>query len=90
MFWFKTKFNKWPKVDTCGEVQQFIDTMCEEYHVPPIKVIIRSTSWVEWFAGRVSSLALFGLMKARRMLVLGDTSSLTAKNAEFLVTREIP
>lgn len=40
--------------------------------------------------GRVSSLALFGLMKARRMLVLGDTSSLTGKNAEFLVTREIP
>ena len=51
MFWFKTNFNTWPKVDTCGEVQQFIDTMCEEYQVPPIKIIIRSTSWVEWFAG---------------------------------------
>ena len=52
MFWFKMNFDKWPKVDTCGEVQQFIDMMCEEYHVPPIKVIIRSTYWVEWFAGK--------------------------------------
>ena len=51
MFWFKTQFDKWPKVDTCGEVQHFIDMMCEEYQVPPINVIIRSTSWVEWFAG---------------------------------------
>ena len=89
MFWFKTDFNKWPKVDTCGEVQQFIDTMCEEYQVPPIKVIIRSTNWVEWFAGRVSSPALFGLMKVKRMLILEDILSLTAKNAEFLVKKEI-
>ena len=90
MFWFKTNFKKWPKVDTCGEVQQFIDTMCEEYQVPPIKIIIRSTSWVEWFAGRVSSPVHFGRMKVKKMLILGDILSLTAKNVEFLAKREIP
>ena len=37
-----------------------------------------------------SSLALFGLVKVRKMLILGDISSLTAKNAEFLVKRKIP
>ena len=52
MFSKKNSFINWPKVDTCREVQQFIDVMCEEYQVPPIKVIIRSTNWVEWFAGK--------------------------------------
>jgi len=52
MFSKKNSFLNWPKIDTCREVQQFIDEMCEEYHVPPIKVIIRSTNWVEWFAGK--------------------------------------
>jgi len=39
---------------------------------------------------RASSLALFGLMKVRKMLILEDISSLTATNAEFLLKREIP
>lgn len=45
------KRKKWPKIDTCSEVQQFIDRMCELYDVPQIKVIVKSKKWVEWFAG---------------------------------------
>ncbi len=50
MFSQKKSSKKWPKVDTCGEVQQFIDEMCQEYHVPSIKVIIKSAYWIECFA----------------------------------------
>ena len=41
----------WPKVDSCSEVQIVIDAMCVKYEVPPIKVIVKSQKWVEWFAG---------------------------------------
>jgi len=50
MFW-KKSFKKWPKVDSCSEVQHFINKMCLDYKVPPIHVIIKSKKWVEWFAG---------------------------------------
>ena len=39
------KRKKWPKIDTCSEVQQFIDRMCELYDVPQIKVIVKSKKW---------------------------------------------
>ena len=42
----------WPKIDSCSLVQQFIDQMCTKYEVPPIKVIVKSQKWVEWFAGK--------------------------------------
>ena len=48
---WKTKIKKWPKIDSCSEVQAFVDQMCLEYDVPAIKVIVKSKSWVEWFAG---------------------------------------
>jgi len=49
----------WPKVDSGSEVQIFIDSMCAEYEVPPIKVIVRSKKWVEWFAGEGVSACAF-------------------------------
>ena len=50
MFW-KSKRKNWPKIDSCSEVQTFVDQMCLEYDVPSIKVIVKSKNWVEWFAG---------------------------------------
>ncbi len=58
MFW-KNNFKKWPKVDSCSEVQNFIDQMCLVYEVPPIKVIIKSKKWIEWFAGKGVSACAF-------------------------------
>ena len=49
MFW-KKRTKKWPKVDSCSEVQYFIDQMCLDYKVPQIKVIVKSKKWIEWFA----------------------------------------
>lgn len=49
MFW-KKRTKKWPKVDSCSEVQYFIDQMCLDYEVPQIKVIVKSKKWIEWFA----------------------------------------
>ena len=46
-------------MDSCGDVQSFIDRMCEEYDVPPIKVIVKSSSWVQWFAGEGVSACAF-------------------------------
>ena len=48
---FNNKTKSWPKIDSCNEVQEFIDNMCHEHAVPSINVIIKSPSWVEWFAG---------------------------------------
>ena len=48
---FTNKKRSWPKVDSCSDVQSVIDVMCAEYEVPPIKVIVKSQKWVEWFAG---------------------------------------
>ena len=88
MFLFWKDFNEWPKVDTCEEVQQFIDTMCEEYQVPAIKVIIRSTSWVEWFAGKDVIAFSFWPHEGEEDADFGRyIVYLTGKNAEFLVTR---
>ena len=42
----------WPKIDTCGETQEFVNQMCIEYDVPFIKVIVKSKKWIEWFAGK--------------------------------------
>ena len=42
----------WPKVDSGSEVQRFIDSMCAEYEVPPIKVFIKSKRWIDWFVGK--------------------------------------
>jgi hypothetical protein len=50
-FFKRAKQILWPKVDSCSEVQSFIDAMCVKYEVPPIKVIVRSKQWIEWFAG---------------------------------------
>ncbi len=44
--------SSWPKVDSCSEVQRFIDAMCAEYEVLSIKVIVRSKQWISWFAGK--------------------------------------
>jgi len=51
MFSFRKNFNEWPKVSNCEEVQAFVDQMCEEYNVPPIKVMIKSSGWMDWFSG---------------------------------------
>lgn len=56
---FTKQIRKWPKVDSCSEVQQFIDAMCAEYEVPPIKVIVKSKEWVQWFAGEGVSACAF-------------------------------
>ncbi len=48
MFW-KRRTKKWPKVDSCSEVQHFIDQMCLDYEVPPIHVIVKSKKWMDWF-----------------------------------------
>jgi hypothetical protein len=49
----------WPKIDSCNEVQEFVNQMCSEYDVPFIKVIVKSTKWVEWFAGEGVSACAF-------------------------------
>jgi len=49
----------WPKVDSCSDVQAFVDAMCKEYDVPPIEVMIKSTKWIEWFAGQKSAACAF-------------------------------
>ncbi len=56
---FSNKYKSWPKVDSCSDVQSFVDSMCETYKVPPIKVIVKSTNWVEWFAGEGVSACAF-------------------------------
>ena len=56
---WKSKIKKWPKIDSCSEVQAFVDQMCIEYDVPAIKVIVKSTRWVEWFAGAGVSACAF-------------------------------
>ena len=55
----KKEKKRWPKIDSCKEVQQFIDEMCKDYSVPPIKVIVRSKNWVERFAGKGVSACAF-------------------------------
>jgi len=49
----------WPKVDSCSDVQKFVDSICSEYDVPNIKVMVKSKGWVEWFAGNGSSACAF-------------------------------
>ena len=58
MFW-KKETKKWPKVDSCSEVQHFIDQMCLEYEIPPIHVMVKSKKWMEWFAGLGTSACAF-------------------------------
>ena len=49
----------WPKVDSCSDVQAFVDAMCKEYDVPLIQVIVKSKNWVTWFAGEGVSACAF-------------------------------
>ena len=76
------KRKKWPKIDTCSEVQQFIDRMCELYDVPQIKVIVKSKRWVEWFAGLGVSACAFWPNEGEWMQILGDISSSMDKLVE--------
>nr|AIF00621.1 hypothetical protein [uncultured marine group II/III euryarchaeote KM3_136_C10] len=58
-FFKRAKQILWPKVDSCSEVQRFIDVMCAEYDVPAIEVIVKSKQWVSWFAGKGVSACAF-------------------------------
>ncbi len=74
----------WPKVDSCSEVQGFIDAMCVEYEVPPIKVIIKPKWWMDWFAGEgVSGCAFWNPrenMTERYIVFNGETCRISAND----------
>ena len=50
--YFRNDPRSWPKIDSCSEVQGFIDEMCVEFSVPHVHVIVKSKKWIEWFAGK--------------------------------------
>ena len=76
------KRKKWPKIDTCSEVQQFIDRMCELYDVPQIKVIVKSKDGLNGLQDLVFLLVHFGPMREKSMQILGDISSSMDKLVE--------
>ena len=86
MFW-KKRTKKWPKVDSCSEVQHFIDQMCLNSEVPHIKVSVKSKKRIEWFASLGATACAFAIpiddqgIEFKRFIVFnGEACRISGKN----------
>jgi hypothetical protein len=90
--YFRNNPRPWPKIDSCSEVQAFIDEMCMEFGVPPIHVIVKSNNWIEWFAGKGVIACAFwpdgGASNERYIAFDGQTCRISGNNRNIPIKIE--